>query len=119
MRFRLLVVLVAVAACGGGSDGNPTTPIIPTTPANPVATTSVSLQNSRFNPADILVAPSATVTFNNADGIAHNVVFANQGITGINNWTSGDRTARMPAAAGTYDYTCTLHAGMNGTVKVQ
>jgi plastocyanin len=25
----------------------------------------------------------------------------------------------MPATAGTYAYTCTIHGGMNGTVKVQ
>lgn len=122
MRFRLMLALVTVAACGGGgggSDGPPTTPIIPTTPSNPIATTSVSLQNNLFNPADIIVAPSATVTFNNTDGISHNVSFANQAIASIGPWTTGERTAAMPAAAGTYGYTCTLHAGMSGTVKVQ
>ena len=120
MRFRLMLALVAMAACGGGgSDRTPTTPIIPTTPSNPVATTAVSLQSNLFNPADILVAPSATVTFTNTDGIAHNVTFANQGITSVPNWASGDRTAKMPATAGTYSYTCTIHPGMNGSVKVQ
>ena len=120
MRVHLVLALVAAAACGGGSsDGLPTTPIIPTTPNNPIATTSVSLQSSQFNPADILVAPSATVTFTNSDGINHNVIFANQAITPISEWASGARTTTMPAAAGTYNYTCTLHPGMNGTVKVQ
>jgi len=120
LRFRLMLAVVAVVACGGGgSDNNPTNPIIPSTPANPIATTSVSMQNDLFNPADIVVAPSAVVTFTNTDGIAHNVTFANQGIASIGNWTSGDRTATMPATPGTYSYTCTIHAGMNGTVKVQ
>lgn len=120
MRFRLVLALVAVAACGGGSsDGGPTTPIIPTTPNTPVATTSVSLQSNLFNPADILVAPSATITFTNTDGINHNVIFANQAIAPISEWASGARTTTMPATAGTYSYTCTLHPGMNGTVKVQ
>jgi plastocyanin len=120
MRFRLMLAIVAAAACGGsGSDGTPTTPFIPTTPNTPVATTSVSLQGNLFSPADIVVAPSAAVTFTNTDGINHNVVFANQGITSIGDWPSGTRTATMPAAAGTYTFTCTLHAGMNGTVKVQ
>ncbi|HET7186741.1 MAG TPA: plastocyanin/azurin family copper-binding protein [Gemmatimonadaceae bacterium] len=121
MRFRLMLALVTAAACGGGggSDGGPTTPIIPTTPNNPVATTAVSLQSNAFNPADIVVAPSAVVTFTNSDNIAHNVTFANQNIASVGNWNSGDRTVAMPAAAGTYSYTCTIHAGMNGTVKVQ
>ena len=119
MRIRLMLAIVTVAACGGGGGDGPTTPIIPTTPSNPVATTSVSMKSNLFNPANILVAPSATVTFTNTDGIAHNVTFANQTITSVNNWTSGDRTVAMPAATGTYSFTCTIHAGMNGTVKVQ
>lgn len=119
MRYRLVLALVIAAACGGGGSDGPTTPIIPTTPNTPVATTSVSLQSNLFNPADIVVAPSAVVTFTNTDNLAHNVTFANQSIASVGNWTSGDRTVTMPAAPGTYSYTCTIHAGMNGTVKVQ
>jgi plastocyanin len=118
MRLPLTIALVLAAACGGGSD-TPTNPIIPSTPSNPIATTSVSLQDNVFNPADILVSPSAVVTFDNTDGIAHNVIFANQSIASIPTWTSGNRTATMPATPGTYSYTCTIHAGMSGTVKVQ
>ncbi len=121
IRFRLVLALVTVAACGGGgsSDNNPTTPTTPTTPATPIATTSVTLQNNLFDPAAIVVSPSAVVTFTNSDGIAHNVSFANTSIASVPNWTSGARTVAMPATAGTYSYTCTIHAGMNGTVKVQ
>ena len=121
MRFRLVLALVAVAACGGGGgyDRTPTSPITPTTPSNPIATTSVSLQSNLFNPADIVVPLSATVTFTNTDGINHNVTFASQAITSVPNWTSGDRTAKMPATPGTYTYTCTIHPGMNGSAKVQ
>lgn len=123
MRFRLILALVTAAACGGGGSGDtggtPNIPTIPSTPEAPVATTSVALQNSLFNPTNIVVAPSATITFNNADGILHNVNFANTSITSIGEWSSGTRTAAMPAAVGTYGYTCTLHPGMSGSVKVQ
>ena len=121
MRFRLVLALVTVAACGGGgsSYNNPTTPTTPTPPTTPTATTSVSLLNNRFDPTAIVVSPSAVVTFTNNDGIAHNVSFSDTNIPSVPNWTSGARTATMPAATGTYTYTCTIHAGMNGTVKVQ
>ena len=118
MRFRLAIAVALAAACGGGSD-TPTNPIIPSTPSNPIATTSVSLQDDTFNPENIVVPPSAVVTFTNNDRIAHNVIFANQNIPAIGDWTSGSRTATMPATPGTYSYTCTIHAGMSGTVKVQ
>jgi plastocyanin len=120
MRFRLTIAALSLAAaCGGGGSDTPVNPIIPTTPNNPVATNSVSLQNDVFNPKDITVSPSAVVTFTNNDHLAHNVIFANQNIASINDWTTGDRTATMPATPGTYSYTCTIHAGMSGTVKVQ
>ena len=121
MRFALVLALAATACGGGGSDGSgggPTGPGTPSTPANPVATTSVALQNSSFSPANIVVSPGATITFDNTDNIDHNVSFG-QGITSIGAWRSGTRTAVMPTATGTYQYTCTLHAGMSGSVKVQ
>lgn len=120
MRFRLVIALAVAAACGGGSD-SPVTPIIPSTPSNPIATTSVSLQDNAFNPENIVVLPSSVVTFTNNDHITHNVIFTNPNIQSITDpgWTSGNRTTTMPATAGTYSYTCTIHAGMNGTVKVQ
>lgn len=121
MRYSRLLALVVTASCGGGggSSSTPTTPVVPTTPTVPVATSAVSLKSNQFNPVDILVASSATVTFTNNDGVAHNVTFASPDIASITNWSTGDRTAKMPAPAGTYAYTCTIHAGMNGTVKVQ
>jgi plastocyanin len=120
-RFRLILALVAATACGGGgggsSDGGTTNP--PPPPPPPVATNAISLQGSRFEPSDIVVAPSTTVTFTNNDATTHNVIFANQGIAAVGDWSGGNRTTVMPAAPGTYTFTCTHHAGMNGSVKVQ
>ena len=77
------------------------------------------MTGSAFSPPDIQVAPGATVTFTNQDNFNHNVTFTAAGITSIPNYSSGAKTAVMPAAAGTYAYRCTIHPGMQGTVKVQ
>jgi len=76
------------------------------------------METNKFTPGAIRVAPSATVTWTNADGYAHNVVFA--GTVGtISDFATGSRTLQMPSAAGTYSYTCNIHAGMAGSVTVQ
>ena len=122
MRVAIAFAFLALTACGGGGGGTPTTPGTPgtpSTPANPVATTTVTLQGSAFDPSNIVVSPGATVTFNNTDDILHNVTFAGQAVAPISQWSTGTRTAVMPTAAGTYNFNCTLHAGMSGSVKVQ
>ena len=120
MRSRLILLpFAAVVACGGG--GSDTT--APGTGgggggSTPVATTSVAMQTNAFTPRSIRVAPSATVTWTNSDGYAHNVVFSGT-VGAISDFATGSRTLQMPAAAGTYNYTCNLHPGMSGTVTVQ
>jgi len=113
-------------ACGGGgysnsgSSNNPTspnTPTTPTTPATPQATDKVSVQNNSFSPADIQVAPGATVTWTWVqDASDHNVTFSD-GVASTSK-SSGTYT-RTFNSVGTFPYSCTLHPGMNGTVTVK
>ncbi len=74
---------------------------------------------STFSPADIQVSPGATVTFTNQDNFNHNATFTATNITSTGNFSSGAKSVVMPATAGTYAYRCTIHSGMQGTVKVQ
>ena len=127
MRPRLIFVPLAAAvlACGGSSDstgpgttggggggGGGTT--------TPVATTAVSMQNRAFTPKAIKVAAGATVTWTNASGEAHNVIFDSGDVDGSGTVPAGGNAALdMPAAAGTYAYHCSFHAGMTGSVVVQ
>jgi plastocyanin len=94
---------------GGGGGGG----------ATPVATTAVSVTDNQFVPAAIVVAPSATVTWTFTGSTPHNVIFPSTAIADSGNLTTGTFATAMPAAAGTYSYSCTIHAGMNGTVQVQ
>jgi plastocyanin len=72
-----------------------------------------------FDPSAIIVAPGATVTWTWANTTQHNVTFANASITSSSTQAGGTYSTAMPSAAGTYSYSCTLHAGMSGTVQVQ
>lgn len=113
--------VLALAACGGGGSGSATGGggIVDPPATGPVLTTAVTLSGSAFTPRAIRVSPGATLTFTNNDGFDHNVEFLSGSVTPIGNFSSGSRTAIAPSAVGTYDYHCTIHAGMNGSVNVQ
>lgn len=125
IRKHVVVVAVLVAAaCGGGGGDSPTSPG-PGNPGNPGGpstspqqTSSVGVGNNLFSPANIQVAVGTTVTWTwDASAITHNVTFAD----GVG---SGDKGAnatftRTFSAAGTFQYQCTLHSGMAGSVLVK
>ncbi|MEX1187383.1 MAG: plastocyanin/azurin family copper-binding protein [Gemmatimonadaceae bacterium] len=73
-----------------------------------------------FAPASVTIAVNGTVTWNNTSGITHNVTFA--ATTGapanIGDHSSGSNQ-RTFGTAGTFNFSCTLHGGMNGSVVVQ
>jgi plastocyanin len=103
----LLAILVLVSACGGGTPA--------AAPPPPNAAVTVDLHNIAFNPRTVTIKAGQTVAWHFDDGsIVHNV-------TG-NGWASSDldtgyytHTFTTP---GTYNYQCTIHSGMDGTVIV-
>ena len=110
--------LVVLAACGGSSYGGGTTNT-PTEPTGtPVMSATVSVQNNFFDPSTVLLASGGTVTWNWV-GSGHSVTAA--GSPALPSSTGGalkDAPFSLGpvvfAAAGTYQYFCTVH-GVAGT----
>jgi plastocyanin len=80
-----------------------------------VGATQVALRDNRFHPPVIQITKGQTITWSFSDaGTTHNV----KG-TG---WGSGNQASgtfrHTFTAPGSYRYSCTLHAGMNGRVDV-
>lgn len=120
MQFRLYALAAAcltLAACGGAGDS--TSPInqVPSSPSNPVAGNAVTIGDDFFTPANITVSPGTTVTWTWGTGTTHNVTFDDGSTSGDK--SNGATFSRTFQLAGTFNYHCTLHLGMNGTVKVQ
>ena len=109
---------VGIAGCGGGGGDGPTDPG-GGGDGTPPATSSVSIQDDFFDPSSNTVSPGTTVTWTWRGSNAHNVTFANSQISDSGDQTSGTFSTAMPTATGDYDYQCTNHAGMDGTVTVQ
>ncbi len=98
----------------------PDTVTFATTATTAPTTANVSVGNNFFNPTSVSVAAGGTVTWNwNSSGVVHNVTFLTAGApANIGNRNSGS-DSRVFSSAGTFNYECTIHSGMTGSVMVQ
>ena len=85
----------------------------------PAATNKVDIANFAFSPAHITVAKGTTVTWTNHDTTAHTVV-ETDGKSGPNSSAvnPGDSYTFTFGEAGTYQYHCSIHPQMTGSVTV-
>lgn len=105
-----VATLAMTAACGSDSDPGAGTD----TAQDP---STVVLEDIAFKPASLSVKTGDTVTWRFEDkGIPHNVV-ANDETFKSDIKDSGTFEHTFDKA-GTFTYSCTVHPGMNGTVKV-
>jgi plastocyanin len=80
---------------------------------------TVVMGASSFSPPSLTIQRNGTVTWSNTSGIVHNVTFNTAGSpAGIPNHSAGSNARTFPTA-GTFNYNCTLHEGMNGAILVQ
>ena len=124
-RYSGVMILVFAVACsGGGGSTGPTGGTGGTgggggggnCPAN-----SVCMLTSSFTPATLTVAKGTTVEFVNNSSIQHTVNFDGTRPPGVADvpLNSSGTFPRTFNDAGTFDYHCTQHGGMTGTIKVQ
>jgi plastocyanin len=81
--------------------------------------TQVSQEGIAFNPAEVTVSAGDAVIWTNNDEVPHDVT--------ADGFSSGDPGGMVPGntfehtfeEAGTFDYVCTVHPGMEGTVVVE
>ncbi len=81
--------------------------------------TEVSLKGIKFNPPEVTIAAGDTVTWTNNDTVGHDVTgdsFSSGDPGGLQN---GDTFKFTFKNAGTFDYVCTVHPGMEGSVTVE
>jgi plastocyanin len=130
---KLLALLLAclalglvVAGCGGDDDdddggggGGGATTEQPADGGGGGGGAEVTMEGIEFRPAEITVAAGDTVTWTNNDSAGHDVTgddFESGEPGGI---AQGDTFEHTFEEAGTFDYVCTVHPGMEGTVTVE
>jgi len=99
------------AGGGGGDVGSPT--------SGATAATKVQETDAlKFNPASSSVKVGDVVEWDNSSSVAHNVTFDAYSNITSSNLNSGDTYQVKFTKAGTYQYHCTIHPGMDGSIKV-
>jgi plastocyanin len=117
-------ITASLTAGGTTRTGSVTVTVITTPPTTPPSTNpstaTVTTSGATFTPRSVTIAPGGSVTWQ-MSGDRHNVTFSGAAPTGGNipDTESGRSATRTFPNAGTYNYTCTRHNGMSGTVVVQ
>jgi len=134
--MRLIPLLLAAAAlalagCGGGSNdnggssggggggGGATQTETQTGGGGGGGAVAVKMQNIAFDPGTVTVKVGQKVTWTNADSVDHNVVAQSGASFSSDNFGQGGTFSFTPTKAGTIDYVCTLHPGMDGKIVVE
>jgi len=86
--------------------------------ASPAATVTVDITKFTYAPKELTIAPGTRVVWTNKDETPHTVTsndksFASKGLD------TGDKFEHTFAAPGDFDYICTVHPFMTGTVHVR
>lgn len=114
----ILVCIILIGAfltlgCTDNSKENETTQAQNTT--NSIAA-GVSINNYRFAPDNVNIYKGETVQWNNRDSVAHDVTFDKFNSTTLKKFAIYSHTFNE---AGTFEYHCSLHPTMKGTITVK
>lgn len=87
--------------------------------AAPASATEVAIQDFQFGPKELTVAVGDTVTWVNRDSFVHTVAGSDSPPDQSPDLAEGDSYEFTFAEAGTYEYVCTIHVTMRGTITVE
>jgi plastocyanin len=113
--------LVATGCGGGGYGGGASTPTTVTSNPSQAAPADVviTISGMSFSPAQAAVGAGQTVSWKNADGVAHTAT--QDGGSGFDTGSIAPGATSAPiamTAAGTLKYHCTFHSTMTGSLVV-
>ena len=123
--FSFLILVVTVIGMNGCSKGssymagsnNPGTGNPSGGSASP-GVNEVWMQNTAFNPSSKTIMAGTTITWTNKDATSHDVTSLTGAFTSLT-MDQGATFSFTFTTAGTYNYSCTFHPGMTGTIIVQ
>jgi len=103
-----LGILVMLGLLGAGAIGRP---------AAPGQITSVRIRDMQFQPSSVRLKVGDSITWTNGDDRDHNVSAADRSFDSGNLKQGASYTFRF-TKAGSFDYSCSYHPRMRGSVQV-
>ena len=81
----------------------------------------VSMRDIQFEPKTVTVSTGGEVTWTNDEAVGHDVTAKDDSFKSgeAGGMSEGDTFTRRFTRAGTFAYVCTVHPGMEGTVRVE
>jgi len=121
--LRLSALLTAAAVVLGACGGGGAAPATSAPAAGGGQAGAVTVRSLAFGPQSLEVAAGTTVTWTNQDSVAHTTTSGRPGSPDAK-WNSplpasGGSFSFTFAQAGTYQYFCSIHTSMSGTVTVR
>ena len=113
-RRRLILAILALfslAACGGEANRRRTA-----APSTGTATATVVIDGMAFSPRTVEIAAGESVVWTFKDDTTHDVAFDDGPTSPKQMSGTWQRTFDQP---GSYEYVCTLHSNMRGTILVR
>ncbi len=110
----LIIVIGIIYYFGGYNYGSPANTGSPSTTSQ--GPNQVSIKNFAFDPAILNIKVGDTVTWTNNDSAAHRI--SGNGFQS-SDMANGQTYSFKFTAAGTYDYICSIHPSMKGTIVVK
>jgi plastocyanin len=121
----LLLSLILLASCGGGGGGGSTPPTATSTVLSTACSGTISavvnaVGFSSFISSAVSISVNQIVRWNNATGVTHTVTSTTVPANGTFDVGLGNGTSicLMFTAPGTFNYKCSIHPVMTGSITV-
>jgi plastocyanin len=124
--IAVIIIIVILAVAGAIIRGNNTQTssnnnTAGNNSANQPAAGTVDIANMAFSPSQITVAKGGTVTWTNNDNTTHTVIddLSNVGGPSSGDIAPGSSYSFTFAKTGSFQYHCSIHPSMRGTIVVK
>lgn len=129
MRKKLLIgsatlLLLLGAACGGSDDGDAAGTSGSETESNGEAggseggAVTLTAENIAFDPNELTASVGDTIEFDNQDDVPHTFTAEEAGVDESVEAGASASISLADVEPGTYDFVCTIHPNMTGTLEV-